>query len=100
MDRISSPCELVLVLRTTFGTRATSGSVGSAYTPPRLTQPSRFLRDSAAANGSPNSLAIAAVIELPPIGMLREKTLAGSIKRRFVVRAPISTSNEQPLRSL
>src|SRR5216110_1473611 len=89
MERISSPCNRVIVLRATFETRATSGSVGSAYAPPRLTKPSRFLRDSAAANGSPNSLAIAAVIELPPIGMLREKTFAGSIKRRFVVRADI-----------
>ena len=45
-----------MVLRTIFETRATSGSAGSAYAPPRLTKPSCFLRNSAAANGSSNSL--------------------------------------------
>src|SRR6266480_67252 len=62
MERISSACNRVIVPRTIFETRATSGSAGSAYAPPKLTNPSRFLRSSAAANGSPNSLAIAAVI--------------------------------------
>src|SRR5882724_3963142 len=58
-------------------------------------KPSRFLRVSAAANDSLNSLAIAAVIALPPSGMLRKKILPDSMKRMFVVRAPISSNNEQ-----
>ena len=90
----------VMVLRMILETRATSTSSGSAYAPPRLTKPSRFLRNSAAANGSPNSFAMAAVTELPPIGTLREKIFPGSMKRRFVVRAPILTSSEQPIESL
>ncbi len=36
--------------------------------PARATKPSRFLRNSAAANGSLNSFAMAEVTELPPIG--------------------------------
>ena len=89
-----------MVLRMIFETRATSTSSGSAYAPSSLTKPSRFLRNSAAENGSPNSFAMAAVTELPPIGTLREKIFDGSMKRRFVVRAPISTSSEQPVESL
>jgi hypothetical protein len=41
------------------------------------------LRNSAAAKGSLNSFAIAEVIELPPIGMLRLKTFPGSTKSRL-----------------
>ena len=43
------------------------------------------------------SLAMAAVIVLPPVGMLRLKIFLGSMKIRLVVRAPISTISEQPL---
>src|SRR6478735_7098898 len=50
---------------------------------------------TAATNDSLNSLAIAAVIALPPRGMLRKKILPDSMKRMFVVRAPISSNNEQ-----
>src|ERR1043166_3491966 len=80
MERISSACNRVIVLRTIFETRASSGFDGSAYAPPRLTNPSRFFRNSASASDSLNSLAIAAVIDAPPIGTLREKILPASMK--------------------
>src|SRR5205809_12156 len=68
--------------------------------PAKATQPSRFFRASAAPNDSLNSLATAAVIELLPMGRLREKIRPASIKRTLVVRAPISSSSEQPFRSV
>src|SRR5262249_43136163 len=60
----------------------------------RLKGPSCFFRLSAASNDSLNSLAIAAVMALPPRGMLRKKNFPGSMNKMFVVRAPISNSSE------
>src|SRR5947199_9667795 len=97
MERISSECRRVMLLRAIFERRAIFGSAGSAA-PARATKPSRFLRVSAAAKDSPNSFATAAVIALAPLGRLREKTRADSANRTLVVRAPISTRSEHPLR--
>ena len=36
------------------------------------------------------------VMAAPPLGMERLKTLWGSMKMRFVVRAPMSMMSEQP----
>ena len=89
-----------MALRMSFETRATSGSSASAYAPPRLTKPVSFLRFSASEKDSPNSLAICVVMEVPPFGIERLKTLFGSMKMRFVVREPMSMMREQPVRSL